>query len=235
MSQPENVEEPPRINPWSIWLIVGIMLGGVLVAFNYALHQRAGAKDPRPPYLNKLEEDLEAVNRDGKPARLSQLKGKVYVASYLFTTCPMGCLGIAAKLSEIHGEFGDDPRFQLVSFSVDPSGDTPEMTDEFLNRMNVGIDDWWYLTGEGEAIPRYMLEFFQLYPTKKVDDPNIKFLHDMRVVLVDGKANIRGYYQLLHGDAKMAEQEFEHLRRDIHYILENETDDPAASEEEEGT
>lgn len=223
MSEPET-PEPPRINPWSIWLIIGIMLGGIVVTYNYSLRQKADALDPRPPYLNKLEEDIEAVNRDGNRARLSSLKGKVYVASYLFTTCPMGCSGIAEKLTTVHEEFGDDPRFQLVSFSVDPEGDTPEMTDEFLNRLDVGIDDWWYLTGEKEAIQQYMLEFFQLSPTKEVDNPAIKFVHDMRVVLVDGKANIRGYYALLHPQPEFAEQNFERLKNDIRYILENEAE-----------
>ncbi len=214
---------PPRINPWSIWLVVGIMLGGVLVAINYSIRQRSEAESPRPPYLNKLEEDLEAVNRDGSRVRLSGMKGNVFVASYLFTTCPMGCSGIAVKLSEIHETFSDDPRFKLVSFSVDPTGDTPEMTDEFLNRLNVGIDDWWYLTGEEEAIRQYMLEFFQLHPTKKVDDPAIKFVHDMRVVLVDGKANIRGYYQLLHPQEEFATANYQRLKADIQYLLEHET------------
>ena len=227
------MSESPRIHPATYWLIAGCLLGGVVVLFAYRENHNSKAdaqwksihgEGPTvpPPFVRKLEKDLVAINRDGKKVQLSEMRGKLFIASYMFTDCPMGCTGNAAKLKEIYDEFGSDPRFKLVTFSVDPEGDTPEKSDEFLNNFGVGVDDWWYLTGEGDHINDYVRRGFLLSKPKKSDNPAIRIEHDMRVAIVDHKANVRGYYSLLHPQEEVATGDLRRLRQDVRYILDNE-------------
>ncbi|MEM7015572.1 MAG: hypothetical protein AAF585_29280, partial [Verrucomicrobiota bacterium] len=114
MSEPSKA---PRIHPASMWAVVAMIAGGILVAVSYSIdHNRKaraqwaslfGDGEPvKPPFVGKLEEDLQATNRDGSEVNLGAIKGKVWIASYLFSDCPMGCIANAQNLRKVHEEFG---------------------------------------------------------------------------------------------------------------------------------
>ena len=192
---------------------------------------RYEAEHPRLPYISKLEKDLEGINRDGKTVHLSELRDKIWVAGYLYTDCPSGCLGLAAYMADLNKIYGDRPDFQLVSISLNPAGDTPEKMDAFVKTNGVDVDNWWFLTGDEEKIRKYMLRYFKLYSVRENTDPALiaaegKFSHDQRLVLVDGKANVRGYYRVM--DAQMGAMELERLKADIQRLLEAKAEEEAA-------
>ena len=172
--------------------------------------------------MAKLETDLNAVNRDGTQVSLGQLRGKVYVAGYQYTDCPAGCLGMASIMKLLEEEFGDDPQFRLVSISVNPSGDNPGKMDAWVKENGVDSDDWWFLTGEPEEITKYMISQFMFFATEKVTDPALissvgEFSHDQRLALVDGGANVRGYYDVMNFER--GELELQRLRMDLTLVL----------------
>lgn len=80
----------------------------------------------RPPLMGRLEKDMEFTERSGKKVNLAELKGKIIIASWVFTRCPRGCAGVIAKLKKLYDQFGGNPGIQFVSFTLDPE-DTPEM------------------------------------------------------------------------------------------------------------
>jgi protein SCO1/2 len=176
----------------------------------------------RPPHIARLETDLDAINRDGKKVSLGQLRDKVYVAGYQYTDCPAGCLGLAAIMKMLEEEFGADPQFRLVSISVNPAGDTPGKMDAWVKEKGVDSPDWWFLTGDPEAFNKYMISKFKFYATEEITDPALiatqgPYAHDQRLAIVDGDANIRGYYDVLN--PQRADAEFERLRRDLKMVL----------------
>ena len=68
----------------------------------------------------------KATDSTGKTVRLSQLDGKVFLIAYVYTTCPRGCAEVVDQMRAMQAKFGNDPRFHLVSVSLNPSHDTPE-------------------------------------------------------------------------------------------------------------
>ncbi len=208
-----------------------IITGSVFVTRSYMRRVRYEAEHPRLPYISKLEKDLEGINRDGKTVHLSELRGKIWVAGYLYTDCPSACLGLAAYMADLNKSYGDHGDFHLVSISLNPAGDTPEKMDAFVKKSGVDADNWWFLTGDEEQIRKYMLRFFQMYAVIENKEPEViaangKFSHDQRLVLVDGKANVRGYYRVM--DAQMGTMELQRLKDDIQRLFDAKKDESQA-------
>ncbi|NRB74111.1 MAG: SCO family protein [Verrucomicrobiales bacterium] len=206
--------------------IIGVCLviafGSIFVTRAYLERRNYEIENYRPPHVAKLETDLNAVNRDGTEVSLGQLRGKVYVAGYQYTDCPAGCLGMASIMKLLEEEFGEDPQFRLVSISVNPAGDTPEKMDAWVRKNGVDSDDWWFLTGDPEDIAKYMISQFMFFATEKVTDPALipsigEFSHDQRLALVDGDANVRGYYDVM--SVERGELELQRLRMDLELVL----------------
>jgi len=216
-----------EFNPQLFWAtIIGICLviimGSVFVTRSYMKRRNYEAEHPRLPYLSKLEKDLKGLNRDGKEIHLAELKGKVWVAGYLYTDCPSACLGLAAYMANLNKGYGTRSDFQLVSISLNPKGDTPEKMDAFVKENGVDADNWWFLSGDEEEIRKYMLRYFKLYSVKENTEAseiaaNGQFSHDQRLVLVDQGGNIRGYYRVM--DAQRGTTELERLKADIQRLF----------------
>lgn len=223
--EPEANEMRNKLIAW--WgSIIGVCLiiafGSIFVTRAYLARRGYEMENWRPPHIARLETDLDAINRDGKKVSLGQLRDKVYVAGYQYTDCPAGCLGLAAIMKMLEEEFGDDPQFRLVSISVNPAGDTPEKMDAWVKEKGVDSPDWWFLTGDPEAFNKYMISKFKFYATEEITDPALiatqgPYAHDQRLAIVDGDANIRGYYDVMN--PQRADAEFERLRRDLKMVL----------------
>lgn len=209
---------------WSsiIGVCLVIVMGSVFVTRAYLVRRGYEIENWRPPHLARLETDLNAVNRDGSPVSLGQLRGKVYVAGYQYTDCPAGCLGLAAVMKTLLAEFGSDPDFRLVSISVNPEDDTPEKMDAWVREKGVDSPNWWFLTGKPQEIADYMISQFKFYGTEEITDPALiaaqgPFAHDQRLAIVDGEANVRGYYDVMN--VQRGALEIERLRRDLKMVL----------------
>lgn len=203
--------------------ICAIILGGsFFITRAYLQNHRENMENWRPGKIGRLEEDLEAVNRDGKKVSLGQLRGKVYVVGYQYTDCPGGCLGMASVMKELHDKYQNHPKFHLVSISVNPAEDTPEKMDAWVKDKGVESDKWWFLTGDPKLIAKYMTNQFMLVPSKENTDPSViategKWAHDQRLLIVDGEANIRGIYGVM--DLQGGETAEKLLKRDLDMIL----------------
>lgn len=206
--------------------IIGVCLiiafGSIFVTRAYLARRGYEMENWRPPHIARLETDLEAINRTGEKVSLGQLRDKVYIVGYQYTDCPAGCLGLAAIMAMLETEFGDDPQFRLVSISVNPADDTPEKMDAWVKEKGIDSPDWWFLTGDPETFSKYMISKFKFYATEEITDPALiaaqgPYAHDQRLAIVDGDANIRGYYDVMNPQG--AESEFERLRRDLRMVL----------------
>lgn len=129
--------------------------------------------------------------------RRSRLDGKVWVANFMFTSCPDICPMLTTKMAALRDRLRRHrEQVRYVSFSVDPATDTPEVLKRYADKHGVNHDDWLFLTGPLEDIEDVVVGGFkqaiQPLPEQEGKPPNI--LHGSHFVLVDGQGRIRGFY-----------------------------------------
>ncbi|WP_339922175.1 SCO family protein [uncultured Cyclobacterium sp.] len=138
--------------------------------------------------------DFSFTNQDGKKVTNADVKGKVYVADFFFTSCPTICPIMKKQMLRVFEAYKDDPDFMIMSHTIDPEYDTQALLKDYSLRL--GIEDastWNFLTGEQERI----FEIGQTsYLTTAMDDKNEPggFLHSGAFVLIDQEGRIRGVY-----------------------------------------
>jgi cytochrome oxidase Cu insertion factor (SCO1/SenC/PrrC family) len=220
-------DDTPRVRPWTIWALIAIIAVGGVVGTQLLFKRivpEVTNKARRLPYLTRLEKDLEAVDSSGKTVRLSQLDGKVFLIAYVYTTCPRGCAEVVDKMRSMQEKFGSDPRFQLVSVSLNPSHDTPEQLAKFRDAHGLTAPNWWFLTGDQEALRYYMTKQVNLRPVRDIPEkerlsPEDLFEHDTRVALVDTQSHVREYYDVTAPDPGINRLVMDKLEADIAAVL----------------
>lgn len=116
---------------------------------------------------------------------------KVY--DFVFTRCEGICPKMSSQMVRIQEAFKDDKEVVLLSLTVDPEYDTPEVLKHYAKEYNAIPGKWFFLTGEKDSI--YTLGQRQFYLTTKQNEEDLTdFLHSERMVLVDKHGWIRGYY-----------------------------------------
>lgn len=118
----------------------------------------------------------------------SRLNGHVWVADFMYATCPGPCPLMSHHMHQI-AESNKD--LLLVSFSVDPEHDTPAVLAKYAKHYPVPPERWWFLTGSRQELNDLGLNAFHL---NKVDGT---MEHSTRFVLVDENMRIRAYYETL--------------------------------------
>ena len=121
------------------------------------------------------------------------MRGKVWVADFFFATCTGTCLDLTKRLAQVHHATSDLADVRFLSISTDEK-DTPEVLRDYASSH--GADDrWLFLTGEKSTVFDLSIHGFKL---ALVEPDNIiaseKFIHSTRLVLVDKRGMIRGYY-----------------------------------------
>jgi protein SCO1/2 len=144
-----------------------------------------------PPVLGDVP-SFQLVERSGDPYGSTQLAGRIWVANFIFTTCPDICPALTAEMKGLEQRLRPDERPQRVSISVDPAHDTPEVLRRYAEQHGAG-SQWVFLTGERPAIASLLTNGFHV---AFGDDgpPSQPITHSDRFVLVDGAMRIRGYY-----------------------------------------
>lgn len=146
-----------------------------------------------PPEIKYgMAPDFSLTERSSRKVTRQDLAGKVWVANFIFTRCAGACPVMSSNMRKLQDRLFEDIR--LVSFSVDPYNDTPEVLTEYANRYGADRDRWLFLTGDPEGIQKLSVGGFKLAldPTSGTEKEPIT--HSSRVVLVDREATIRGYY-----------------------------------------
>jgi cytochrome oxidase Cu insertion factor (SCO1/SenC/PrrC family) len=142
--------------------------------------------------------DFSLINQDGQSVTRADLRGKVWVASFLFTRCCTGCPQVSANLAQLQQDLADQEGVVLVSFSVDPEHDTPAVLKAYAKDHGVDPTRWWLLTGEREPLYRLIQESFHLGVQENqgaARTPGNEVTHSTRLVLVDRQGRIRGDFE----------------------------------------
>ena len=140
---------------------------------------------------------FELTDQSNNTFGSKELKGKVYVAEYFFTTCGTICPIMNSQMQRVQEKFAGNKDFNIVSMTVDPEHDTPEVLMDYAKNHGAKNDQWHFLTGKKEKL--YSLarrSFFLLKPAAVVNQGDVgsDFIHTNYFVLVDQNSQIRGYY-----------------------------------------
>jgi len=157
-----------------------------------ALRQRTvSAYGTVPPF--------QLVNQSGQPFGSAQLAGKIWIADFIYTTCPGPCPMISSRMSDLQKPL-EKSDVHLVSFSVDPEKDTPRVLRGYAEKLQADPARWDFLTGPKSAIYKLSHDGFKLAVSDGMDEQGIP-VHSTRIVLVDRHGQIRGYYDATEADA----------------------------------
>lgn len=149
-----------------------------------------------PPVLGEVGR-FELVNERGEPFGSEALEGEVYVVSFFFTSCPSICPPLMASMKELQEKYamgGVDVR--LVSITVDPHNDTPEVLAKYGEELGADPERWTFLTGPEEAVRSVVVDGFMtaMGAPEEGEANTVDIAHSGKLVLVDGEGRIRGYY-----------------------------------------
>lgn len=131
---------------------------------------------------------FELISEDGQPFHSDVLRGKVWVADFIYTNCPGPCPRMTSQMREVQDATIKIPDVKLVSFTVDPVRDTPAVLAEYAKTHRAATEQWYFLTGPQETLQKLDRDTF------KLGDVNATLEHSTRFALVDRKSRIRGYY-----------------------------------------
>lgn len=155
----------------------------------------SGPEEEIPTYF--AAPAFRLTDQTGATFSSDALRGKVWIASFFFTSCRTVCPLITSKTGNVRRRLaahGDDVWF--VSLSVDPERDTPEALREYARRMHAEAPNWRFLTGSRQALTRTITGGFkQVMQDNPSDGSNADLLHGTRLALVDRRGRVRGFYE----------------------------------------
>ena len=201
----------------ALWAVLVLVMAGVIGAgvWNHFREERASdspvqqaspvssrfVRDPWPTPVFSL------TNQSGKTVTSQDLKGHVYVANFIFTSCAGPCPLMTQKLAKLTKAVAD-PSVRFVSFSVDPERDTPAALSAFAKQFDADLNRWSFLTGP----PAAMYSVAQGMKMAAVPQADMSVMHSTYFLLIDAGGNVRGIY---HTESKDADEQMEQLVKDI--------------------
>jgi protein SCO1/2 len=213
-----------RLAGHMLWGMFGLALAVVIGAGVVGLWQ---AQAPRhtPDDLRPFATvpDFALRERSGSLVTRGDLQGKVWIADFIFTRCGEECPLVSARMARLQEAFATATDLYLVSITVDPEHDTPEVLARYAESFGAHPQRWLFLTGDKAAIYRLAQEGFRLgvvspgeaqqssvvpfrlqvfapgtvwahHGSHDQEQPRPTILHSARFVLVDRQGQIRQYY-----------------------------------------
>jgi len=141
--------------------------------------------------------DFLFVNQDGKIIGLKDVKNKVFVAEYFFTTCQTICPLMNNQMQRVQETFLNEMDFSILSFTVNPEVDSVSQLKRYSLERKAKNGKWHFLTGKKEKLYEVARKSFFLLKKSEVEnqgDVGTDFIHTNNFVLIDKKQRIRGYY-----------------------------------------
>lgn len=142
---------------------------------------------------------FQLIDQNGQPFGSQQLRGKIWIADFIYTTCPGPCPMISSRMSELQKPL-ENTDVHLVSITVDPEHDTPTVLRGYAGKLEARAGRWDFLTGPRPAIYALSRDGFKLGVNDGTGEAGVP-VHSTRLVLVDRHATIRGYYDATAPDA----------------------------------
>jgi cytochrome oxidase Cu insertion factor (SCO1/SenC/PrrC family) len=204
-------------------LLLGLLVIGLGIFLGTVLWLKLG---PRPQFGMEQTDsggiqqygsvpDFSLTERSGSSVTLADLRDKIWIADFIYTSCTDTCPLQTAMMAKLQDEYSAKTNVHLVSFTVDPERDTPQALIRYAEKHRADSKRWYFLTGPRDRILRLIQDGFHLSvaAVANATDATGMIPHSPRFVLVDKQARIRGYYDSREREA------FVRLRNDIDTLV----------------
>ncbi len=180
--------------------------------------------------------DFEFIDTDGKTVTKADLLGKPWIVCFVFTHCAATCPMVTGSMRELQDRLKDCD-FRLVTLTVDPERDTPEVLKGYGESRGAEFSKWMFLSGDKIATYKLIHGSFKMPVQETIGkdrQPGYEFIHSNNIMLVDAACVVRGKFDATKGEAMSA------LRREIQKLAkgekaerkEPEGDEPAGASKE---
>ena len=139
------------------------------------------------PVLGEIP-SFELLDNFGQSFTEEDISGKIWVADLIFTTCAGPCPVMSTKMRSIHKTYLENENIHMVTITVNPDYDSPEVLTEYGKRYDADFNKWHFLTGEYEKIQSLIANGFKMGDIEEI------VFHSTRFALIDPNMNVRGYY-----------------------------------------
>jgi len=180
----------------------------------------------------EIEKDLAAINQQGQAVKLSDLRGKVWIAAEFFALCPQCAVRNGEELRKIYDEFRSHPDFHIVCITVDPGNDKQEKLADYATALGADTNNWWFLNaGDARETHAYLEEQLKFFGVRERTDPadieaNGLYAHDLGFLLVDREFRVVGKWPLADARSEEARQRdpelYQKLKNDLFNRILNE-------------
>jgi protein SCO1/2 len=133
------------------------------------------------------------TDQDGNPFTEQDVAGKIYVADFIFTSCPSICPVMTGNMLKVQQAFKNDERVMIVSHTIDPEYDSPEVLKKYAAEKGADTRQWKFLTGDRETIYSLCENEYMAFAKKDSGAPG-GYVHSGFFVLIDKNRHIRGAY-----------------------------------------
>jgi protein SCO1 len=154
------------------------------------------------------------TDQDGKIISDRDVRGKICVVNYFFTTCRTVCPRMNTEVKKVYDHFKSDKDFLILSHTSDPRTDSVPRLKKYADSIGVTTSNWLFLTGRKDSLYR------QARLSYRIDDPNNNvvnvdddFLHTQFLALVNRKGEVVKIYDGLK------KTEIEQLIKDVEKLL----------------
>ena len=227
------------IAPYKKFLLIFLLLSGLIYLGIYSLitpNKTLPIYSPRDVIPELVDstvqhigmdhriEDFKFTNQNGKIITQKEYENYIYVADFFFTTCPTICPKMTDNMVWLQEQLKNNPEVKLLSFSVTPDIDTPEILKEYALEKGVNDSKWNLVTGDKKEIYYLARKSYLAVKTGKPEDI-YDMVHTENFILVDKNKRIRGFYDGTNLDQPSDDdpktKNMQQLLEDILWLSEN--------------
>ena len=198
----------------TVALTIAMLTGSVALLAAHAVRTTDTASPPPPsasasPFSDLTRDyyqapDFAFTTQHGTTLTRDDLRGKVWIAEFFFTRCPMLCKIISSEMEGVQAALREHPRWdevRLVGFSVDPAHDTTEVLRDYAAQHRADPDHWLMLTGEPQRMREVITKGFMFGVDRTEGEHGPIIAHTPMLVLIDRDARVRGLYPATNKEA----------------------------------
>jgi len=210
IASPSGTPSASEAQPWTepapyikflrkhIWIIGILFFLTMITVMRPLLINR-----PPPPEVVGAVPAFALLDQDGESFTREDLLAadKTYVVGFVFTRCPSTCPAVSRAMLMFQEQIARsklDDHVELITVTVDPEYDTPEVLADYAAELGADLDNWRFVTGEPEAIEGFVVDGFKLAVGEREEvEPGVfDIAHSVKLALVDRFGNVRGYYSI---------------------------------------
>jgi protein SCO1/2 len=176
------------------------------------VYSMVGGKEVADTVFPKMV-DFAYLNQDSILIKSSDMKGKIWIADFMFTTCPTICPKMTEQMKRLSGMTKDlKDHIQFMSFSINPKYDTPSQLKKYIIAHKITTSNWYFFTGNEAKTHDLGINNFQIFAGQDASAAG-GYAHTAAFALVDKEGYVRGVY--MGTDPK----EVNKLEKDIRKLL----------------